>query len=175
MASEALDNLEEFSPAEIITNALKAWEEYNFKDLDLWELFKEDFEGWTEDDFKLAQRPSNTPASEHTQKTRCLGGKVQICNSEIIIQDAARRRTYTMDRRGSLTMHERRGFYFTPHLDFTQKRLWKKSTGIFDPRISIFSPTPTSTAASVSAFNLAVGSVTVPVPMGTLQVNNICI
>lgn len=25
----------------------------DFKDLDLWEAFKDDFEGWTEDDFKL--------------------------------------------------------------------------------------------------------------------------
>ena len=54
MTSETLDNVEKFSPAEIITNALKAWEEFNFRDLDLWEMFKEDFESWTKDNFKLA-------------------------------------------------------------------------------------------------------------------------
>ncbi|MCJ1349946.1 hypothetical protein MMC31_008189, partial [Peltigera leucophlebia] len=38
----------------IINEALKAWEECGFKDMSLWETFQEDFEGFTEEDFKLA-------------------------------------------------------------------------------------------------------------------------
>lgn len=37
-----------------IETAFKAWERYNFKDLDLWETYRGDFEGYTEDDFKRA-------------------------------------------------------------------------------------------------------------------------
>ena len=37
-----------------IIEALKAWEECGFKDMSLWETFQEDFEGFTEEDFKSA-------------------------------------------------------------------------------------------------------------------------
>ena len=35
-----------------IETAFKVWERYNFRDLDLWESFREDFKGFKEDDFK---------------------------------------------------------------------------------------------------------------------------
>ena len=38
----------------IITEALKVWEEFGFKDMSLWETFQDDFEGFTEEDFKSA-------------------------------------------------------------------------------------------------------------------------
>lgn len=38
----------------IISKALEAWKKYDFKDLDLWDSYKEDFKDWTEDDFNLA-------------------------------------------------------------------------------------------------------------------------
>lgn len=37
-----------------IKEALKVWEEFGFKDMSLWETFQDDFEGFTEEDFKLA-------------------------------------------------------------------------------------------------------------------------
>ena len=36
-----------------IEEALKAWEKYGFEDMSLWETFQEDFEGFTEEDFRL--------------------------------------------------------------------------------------------------------------------------
>ncbi len=38
----------------IITEALKVWEEFGFKDMSLWETFQYDFESYTEEDFKSA-------------------------------------------------------------------------------------------------------------------------
>ncbi len=38
----------------IILEALKGWEECGFEDMSLWETFQEDFEGFTEEDFRLA-------------------------------------------------------------------------------------------------------------------------
>ena len=38
----------------IIDEALKAWEKYGLKDMDLWVTFQEDFEGFTEEDFRSA-------------------------------------------------------------------------------------------------------------------------
>ena len=45
MVSEILDSPEEYTHSEIISRALKAWEEYDFKDQELWEAFKDNFEG----------------------------------------------------------------------------------------------------------------------------------
>lgn len=41
------------SVAEDIANAIMIWEKYDWKDTDLWESFQDDFEGYTEDDFRL--------------------------------------------------------------------------------------------------------------------------
>ena len=41
------------SVAEEIAEAVKTWEKYDWKDSDLWESFQDDFEGYTEEDFKL--------------------------------------------------------------------------------------------------------------------------
>ena len=41
------------SVAEDIANAITTWETYDWKDTDLWESFQDDFEGYTEEDFKL--------------------------------------------------------------------------------------------------------------------------
>ena len=38
----------------IIDKVLKVWEKYSFKDIDLWETFQEDFEDFTEEDFRSA-------------------------------------------------------------------------------------------------------------------------
>ena len=38
----------------IIDEALKVWEKFGFKDMDLWETFQYDFEGFTEEDFRSA-------------------------------------------------------------------------------------------------------------------------
>ena len=38
----------------IINEVLKAWEKYGFEDMDLWKTFQEDFEGFTEEDFRSA-------------------------------------------------------------------------------------------------------------------------
>lgn len=35
-----------------IEEALKAWEKYDFKDMSLWKTFQEDFEGFTEENFR---------------------------------------------------------------------------------------------------------------------------
>ena len=37
-----------------IEEALKGWEKFGFKDMDLWETFQYDFEGFTEEDFRSA-------------------------------------------------------------------------------------------------------------------------
>ena len=39
--------------AEEIGEAVKTWEKYNWKNSDLWESFQDNFEGYTEEDFKL--------------------------------------------------------------------------------------------------------------------------
>lgn len=39
---------------EIILKALKEWEELDFRDLSLWEAFQEEFEDFTDENFKLA-------------------------------------------------------------------------------------------------------------------------
>ena len=38
----------------IITEALKVWQKFGFKNMSLWETFQEDFKGFTKEDFKLA-------------------------------------------------------------------------------------------------------------------------
>ena len=38
----------------IITEVLKVWEEFGFKDVSLWETFHYNFEGFIEEDFKSA-------------------------------------------------------------------------------------------------------------------------
>ena len=47
----------------IIMEALKVWEEFGFEDMSLWETFQEDFESFTEEDFKLA-------STHHIRKLR---------------------------------------------------------------------------------------------------------
>ena len=47
----------------IIKEALKVWEEFGFEDLSLWETFQEDFEGFTEEEFKSA-------STHHIRKLR---------------------------------------------------------------------------------------------------------
>ena len=41
------------SVAEEIAEAVTTWEKYDWKDSDLWESFQDDFEGYTEEDFRL--------------------------------------------------------------------------------------------------------------------------
>lgn len=36
-----------------IPKILKTWTDYGFIDVDLWDTFREDFEGYSEDDFRL--------------------------------------------------------------------------------------------------------------------------
>ena len=38
----------------IIKEALEEWKKFGFKDMDLWETFQYDFEGFTEEDFRSA-------------------------------------------------------------------------------------------------------------------------
>lgn len=38
----------------IIKETLKVWKEFGFKDLSLWKIFQEDFENFTEENFKSA-------------------------------------------------------------------------------------------------------------------------
>lgn len=40
--------------AEIIDDALKIWEKYDFKDDDLWEAYRDEFANFSENDFKPA-------------------------------------------------------------------------------------------------------------------------
>ena len=51
-----------------IIEALKAWEECGFKDMSLWETFQEDFEGFTEEDFKLASNHNICKLWDYLQK-----------------------------------------------------------------------------------------------------------
>ena len=52
----------------IINEALKAWEEYGFKDMDLWEKFQEDFEGFTEEDFRSASNNNQRRLRDYLRK-----------------------------------------------------------------------------------------------------------
>ena len=52
----------------IIDEALKAWEKYGFKDMDLWEIFQEDFEGFTEEDFRSASNHNARRLRNYLQK-----------------------------------------------------------------------------------------------------------
>ena len=52
----------------IINKALTAWEECGFKDMSLWETFQEDFEGFTEEDFKLASNHNIRKLRDYLRK-----------------------------------------------------------------------------------------------------------
>ena len=54
----------------LITTLTKDWEQYYVQDDDLWESFRENFEGHTEDDFKI---PSNTQIRKFRELLRKQG------------------------------------------------------------------------------------------------------
>ncbi len=52
----------------IIIEALKVWEEFGLKDMDPWEIFQDDFNGFTEEDFKLASLHHQCRLQAYLQK-----------------------------------------------------------------------------------------------------------
>ncbi len=52
----------------IIKEALKMWEKFGFKDMSLWETFQDDFEGFTEEDFRSASIHHQRKLRDYLQK-----------------------------------------------------------------------------------------------------------
>ena len=69
------------SVAEDIANAITTWETYDWKDSDLWESFQDDFEGYTEANFKLV----NNNVIQLPQETRRLDREVEADHSQISV------------------------------------------------------------------------------------------
>ena len=88
MASDGThDVLEEYTHSEIVSRELKA----RLQRFDLWEAFNKTLKVGQKEDFTLANN------RQIRQLRNALRRRDQICNSRIIIQNAARRRPYTMD------------------------------------------------------------------------------
>lgn len=148
LASESHDKLEEYTTTEIISKALKAWKDYHFKELDFLEAFKEDFEGWTEDDFKPA---NNHQIRQIRNSLRRRGvwverSRLTIAKSLFIVLQEEELTLWTEEE--SLRCKEER--FISYHIDDLLKDDFGRNPLVHSTYASISSPPPLTTKLASS-------------------------